>query len=196
MKKLSTETTTQKLTACAMLIALNTVLSLIKVWDAPFGGSVTLFSMLPIAMASIMFGGTWGLGCGFISSLIQLALGLPSLMSWGLTPQIFIGALFLDYLLPFTFIGLAGIFRKKGYSGAVIGTALAVTLRFICHFISGVVLWTNLEKFIAFGKEWISHPIFYSLCYNGAYMLPELIITTAAAALIFRSKAIKQLIKI
>lgn len=193
MRKKSNETNTKKLTVCAMLIALNAVLSLIKIWEAPFGGSVTLLGMLPIAMASVMFGIGWGLCTGFVSSLLQLALGLSSLMSWGLTPQIFIGAIFLDYLIPFTFIGIAGIFRKKGYIGIISGVGIAVLLRFISHFFSGVILWTNLEKFIAFGKEWISHPILYSFCYNAQYMLPELIATTVAAALLFRSKAVKKI---
>lgn len=176
-----------------MMIALNTALSLIKIWKMPFGGSITLLSMLPIVFVSVVYGIGWGLGAGFISSLIQFALSLGEIMSWGLTPTILIGSILLDYLVPFTVIGIAGIFRKKGYAGIVVGTAFAVFLRFVSHFVSGFILWANLEKFVVFGKAWVGHPVLYSLCYNGQFMLPELILTTLGVALLFNSKQIRRL---
>lgn len=193
MENLSKQKPIYKIAVCAMMIALNTVLSMIKIWQLPFGGSVTLLSMLPVVLVSVMYGIGWGLGAGFVSSLIQLALDLGKIMSWGLTAQILIGSIFLDYLVPFTVIGLAGIFRRKGYAGIIGGTALAVALRFLSHFLSGFILWANLEKFVIFGKEWVSHPVLYSLCYNGQFMLPELILTTVGVALLFRSRAVKRL---
>ena len=184
----------QKLTVSAVMVALATVLSFVKIIEMPYGGSVTLFSMLPVAIVSVMYGVGWGLGAGFVSSLIQFSISLPKIMGWGLTPVMLVGTIFLDYIVPFTIIGLAGIFRKKGMWGMCLGTALAVALRFVSHFLSGVILWANVEKFIAFGKEWINHPYLYSLCYNGTFMLPELVITVVGMFLILRFSAVKKMV--
>ena len=108
-----------KLTLSAIFVALATVLSLIKVIKMPLGGSVTLLSMLPIVMISVMLGAKWGFGSAFVYSLIQLILGitLDGLLGWGLTPVMLVGTILLDYIVAFTVLGIAGIFAKKGYLG-------------------------------------------------------------------------------
>ena len=70
MKTQSTKTKRMVLTA--LLISLATVLSLIKVWKMPLGGSVTLLSMLPIAMLSIEYGIKWGMSSALLYSIVQL----------------------------------------------------------------------------------------------------------------------------
>ncbi len=182
-----------KLTLAAVFIALATVLSLIKVFKAPLGGSVTLLSMLPIVMLSGMLGIKWGLGCAFTYSLIQLVLGLTldGLLGWGLTPIMLLGTILFDYILAFTVLGFAGIFAKKGVFGFVFGTAAVITLRFLCHFASGIIIFKQLEQFELFGKIFSNHPILYSLSYNGLYMLPELVITVVFASIIFNLPQIK-----
>lgn len=184
-----------KLTLTAVFLALATVLSLIKIFSAPLGGSVTLLSMLPIVMLSVMLGVKWGLAGAFAYSLIQLVLGITvsGLLGWGLTPVMLIGTIFLDYISAFTVLGLAGIFAKKGYCGICLGTAFAILLRFICHFISGYVIFKNLEQFSIFGTLFTNRPIIYSLCYNGLYMLPELVLTVIAVLILFRLPQIKKL---
>ena len=67
---------TYKLAVCAIMVALGAVLSLVKVVQMPFGGSVTLLSMLPCAMVSVMLGLKWGLAASFVESVIQLAFGI------------------------------------------------------------------------------------------------------------------------
>lgn len=182
-----------KLVASAAFVALATVLSLIKVVKMPLGGSVTLLSMLPVVMISAMFGLKWGFGAAFVYSLGQLAIGLPEVLSWGLTPAMLVGTIVFDYIAAYTVLGIAGIFAKKGYAGICYGTALAVFLRFVSHFISGYVIFKNLEQFEIFGGVFTNRPILYSVAYNGFYMLPELILTTIGVALLFRSSAIKKL---
>mgnify|MGYP000553243303 CR=1 FL=1 len=66
-------------------------------------------------------------------------------------------------------------------------------LRFVCHLISGAVIFANLEQFVAFGASWVGRPWLYSLCYNGAYMLPELVITMVAATILFRLPQIRRI---
>ena len=185
-----------KLTLSAIFVALATVLSLIKVVKMPLGGSVTLLSMLPIVMISVMLGLKWGRGSAFVYSLIQLVLGiaLDGLLGWGLTPVMLVGTIMLDYIVAFTVLGIAGIFAKKGYVGICGGTALAVALRFASHFLSGFVIFKNLEQFELFGSVFTNHPVLYSRAYNGMYMLPELILTTVAAVILFRLPQVNKII--
>ena len=186
---------------CGILVALSIALSLISMLFLepllrplfPFGGSVTLFSMLPICLISIRHGIGWGLAGAFCFSWFQILQG--GVFAWGLTPGMLIASLLLDYILAFTVLGLAGLFRRHGTAGMIAGVALACVLRFLIHFIAGVVLWANLAEFIAFGQAWVNRPVLYSLVYNGGYMLPETVITVAGAFLVFRSKQFRKIMK-
>lgn len=182
-----------KLALSAIFVALATGLSFIKIWEMPLGGSITLLSMLPIAMISIMLGLKWGIGSAFVYSLIQLMFGISEVLSWGLTPVMLVGTMLLDYILPFTVLGVAGAFVKKGYVGICAGVVLALGLRFLSHFLSGVIIFRNLEQFKLFGTLFANRPYLYSFCYNGFYMIPEIIITTIAAVLLFRMSSVRKL---
>lgn len=177
---------------CALMLALAVVLSYVKLFTLPFDGSITLFSMLPLCLISIKYGVKWGLGTAFCYSWFQILQG--GVFAWGLTPTMLIASLLLDYLLAFSVLGLAGLFRKKGYLGMIGGVAMACALRFLVHFIAGVVLWANLAEFVAFGQEWVNQPVLYSLCYNGIYMLPETLLTTAMAAVLLRIPQMKRML--
>ncbi|MBO5911913.1 MAG: energy-coupled thiamine transporter ThiT [Clostridia bacterium] len=175
----------QRMCVTAILLALATVLSLLKPFPMPFGGSVTLLSMLPIVMLPLMYGTRWGIVSAFIYSLIQLGLDLGAVLSWGLTPYALIGTIVLDYLLAFTLLGFAGIFKSKGIVGIALGVVFVLVLRFLMHFISGVVIFDTFTN----ADAWI-----YSLTYNASYMVPEFISTTLAAIILFKVPAIKRLI--
>lgn len=173
-------TKTRMLVEGAIMVALATVLSYIRVFKLPWGGSVTLFSMLPIVIYSIRWGVKNGLGVSFLFALVQFIQGImDGLFGWGLTPGMLIACILIDYILAFAVLGVAGLFRKKGTAGAIGGIALAVVLRFVFHVISGVVIWHS------FGELWegfaTENSLLYSFAYNGAYMLPELILTLVGA---------------
>lgn len=177
-----------RLALSAIFIALATVLSMYPKIEAPLGGGVTLFSMLPIIMISCLFGIKWGLGVSLAYGFIQMMLSFAEVCSWGLTPWVLVATFVFDYVLAYFVLGFAGIFRKMGYIGIILGTALVVTLRFLCHFGTGVFIfdiWCEWEN------VWL-----YSLCYNGAYMLPELVLTTIGAAVLFKLPQTKKLINI
>ena len=164
----------------AVMVALATVLSYIRIFRLPWGGSITLLSMLPIVLFSIRRGLGAGLTVSFVFSLVQFTQGIiDGIFGWGLTPGMLIACILLDYIMAFTVLGLAGIFRKKGFAGWIGGIALAVVLRFVCHFLSGVVVWKS------FGELWngfsTDNTFLYSFLYNGSYMLPELIFTLIGA---------------
>lgn len=177
----------------AVMIALATVLSFIKVYNLPWGGSITLLSMLPIAVYSIRYGVAKGIGASFVYSLIQLIQGATEgLFGWGLSPVMLIACILLDYIAAYTVLGLAGMFRQNGAAGWLAGTVIAVFLRFACHFISGVVIWKSFgELWDGFSTEnsWL-----YSLLYNGSYMLPELIFTGIGAYVLFRIPQTRKLL--
>lgn len=176
----------KKLTLSAVMIALSAVLSMVKVYQLPLGGSITLLSMLPIAAVAICYGTKTGLLASLLYACVQIALDLGALMGYGMTPLTWVGCLLFDYIIAFGAIGLAGIWRKKGTVGMCAGVALACVIRFISHFISGSIVFA-----IWCPEGW--NVYWYSIVYNGSYMLPELILTTVGSALLFKVPAVKKL---
>ena len=98
------------------------------------------------------------------------------------TVAAFVGVVLLDYVLAFTLLGLAGVIAKPFKNhllGVAAGTAAVCVIRFLCSFLSGVLIWGNLSDGL---PAWI-----YSLTYNGSYMLPEGIMTTIAVVLLYKA---------
>lgn len=176
---------TKFLTVSAIMIALSTVLSFLQVYKLPLGGSITVFSMVPVCMIGIMYGVKNAILPCVLYGAIQMAVG--GVFGWGLTPAILIGCIVFDYLLAFGVLCFSGAFRKNGYVGIILGIVLACVLRFASHLVSGFVLFRNFEVF--------NNPYIYSVAYNGSYMLPELILTVIGAVLLFKTPIIKKLIK-
>ena len=176
----------------AVMVALATVLSLIKVYKLPWGGSITLLSMLPICIYSIKHGVAKGLAVSFVFALIQMFMDLGEVLSWGLSAGTLIACILLDYLVAFTVIGLAGMFRTKKMPGWIAGTVIALLLRLASHFASGVWIWESA------GKLWdgfdTSNTYLYSLLYNGSYMVPEIIFSVVGAVILFSLPQTKKLI--
>jgi len=194
MKTANTKTRQALIALCvsAIMLALATVLSLIKIWQFPWGGSITLASMVPIIFVSLAYGPVQGLCVAFLYSWIQFFLDLGSIMGWGLTKEMFIWTVILDYILPFTLIGVAGIFSRKSSVGMIAGVCTAVALRYASHVLSGAVLWHSAGKIwegLVIENEWL-----YSIVYNACYMLPELIITLAATVLLLKNKSFLRLL--
>ena len=186
--KSNSSTNVKRLVVTAMLIALATALSFLRIWTMPLGGSVTLLSMLPIALISIEYGVGWGMCGAFVYSLVHMGLDLGKVLSWGLSPLAVVGCIVFDYVLAYSSIGLSGLYRKKGATGICVGVGIALFMRFVFHVISGVVIFG-----IWMPEGWGS-PFIYSICYNGAYMLPELIITMAGSLLLFKTPSFSKLI--
>ena len=178
----------KKLTLSAMMIALSAVLSMIKVYQLPVGGSITLLSMLPVASVAICYGTKSGLITSLLYACVQIALDLGALMGYGMTPATWVGCLLFDYIIAFGCIGLAGIWRNKGTVGMCAGVALSCVIRFISHFISGAVVFS-----VWCPEGW--NVYLYSLVYNGSYMLPELVLTTIGAVLLFRIPQVKKIME-
>ncbi|MBO4367494.1 MAG: energy-coupled thiamine transporter ThiT [Clostridia bacterium] len=185
---------TRVLVECSILVAISVVLSVLKLWQMPLGGSITLVSMLPVCVISLRHGLKWGFLSSFVYSLFQLFLGITTegLLGWGLKPVMLAGCIFFDYLLAFSVLGIAGIFRNRGEKGIYTGLSLAFFLRFVSHFISGYVIFRNLDTWDIFGKSISDSPVLYSICYNGFYLLPELVITLVVVAVLMRFPTVKE----
>ena len=162
------------LAEAAVLVALAQVLSFVKLMELPNGGSLT-----PAMFPLILFAVRWGLKPGLLASF---AFGLLQLIfdgayAWGWQSML------LDYLVAFTPLGLAGLFKGKKW-GIFVGTVLGCFCRFVVHYISGVTIYKILAPTELLGMTFTS-PSFYSLVYNGSYMLPNTILALVIAALLY-----------
>ena len=131
----------ERLVTSAVFIALATVLSFIKVYKLPLGGSITLLSMLPVCLLSLKYGVKWGFVCSFLHAVIQFSLALGEVMSWGLDVRMWIGCILFDYLFAFGILGLSGIFRNRKMPLMLTGVGISLALRFVSHFISGSIFF-------------------------------------------------------
>lgn len=201
---------TKKLIISAMLIAIATVLSVIQPLKLPFGGGITMASMVPVILIAFLFGTRWGIFSALIYSLMQMLVGMDVVHAIFMPEE---GAAVLwkavticlcDYVIAYTVLGLGGIFKNKMKSPAAavcIGSVFALTLRYITHIISGYIfygVWAEhffsqegfalgakmLEMFSGNTLAWI-----YSVIYNGMYMIPEILITAIVAPLIYKALA-------
>lgn len=149
----------------------------ISIWGQ--GGSISLV-MLPIVLMAFRWGLSAGLTSGLIIGLLQIAFG-GYILHW------FQG--FLDYVVAFTVVGLAALFRKPLIHAAdernkgkiilyvTLGVLVGGVLRFITHTVGGVVFFA---EYAGDQNVWV-----YSTIYNGSYMLPSIIATIIVGALLF-----------
>ena len=183
-----------KLTECAIMLALATVLSFIKIIQMPMGGSVTLCSMLPIILIGIKHGKLTGASVGLLYSLLQLVMDLPggNVFYVGMSAGVVVIVALFDYIVPFTFLGFAGMFSKIRTEkipalGSYIGIVTVIIVRFLCHFITGFSVWGQWAP-EGMGKY------YYSLIYNGTYLLPELGVTLVVAVILLQMPQIRKII--
>ncbi len=177
----STKNRVLMLTESAAMIAFATVLSIVKIVDMPYGGSVTACSMLPLLIISYRYGTKWGLLTSFTYGVIQMLLGMDNL-TYATSFWAVIAIILFDYLFAFVVLGLGGLFRKLTKTqGQALCTAAIVTglLRYLCHTVSGCTVWAGMALPT---KE----ALIYSLSYNLTYMLPEIIVLAVGAVLVSR----------
>ncbi len=199
---------TLRLVTSGVLIGLASVLSVIKVFALPFGGSVTLFSMVPILVLSYMYGTKWGLLCGGVYGLLQMVLGATMSQAFaGLEGWTVIVMALLDYIVAYVVVGLSGMFKGKFKNHTVafsLGSVVAILLRLVCHFLSGWILWGSYassyfeEMNNSFGNFMLSSfdgqllAALYSLVYNASYMLPELVMSVIGIVALMAVKPLKE----
>ena len=158
----------------ALMVAMAQILSYVKLAQAPNGGSITP-AMFPILLFAIRWGLRPGLMAGFLFGLLQLIF--DGAYAWGWQSML------LDYLVAFTPLGLAGLFKGKKW-GLFAGTAVGCAGRFAVHYISGVTIYKIIAP-TEFLQWTFTSPTAYSLVYNGSYMLPNTLIALVLAAVLY-----------
>ncbi len=166
IRKHTVKLSVKQLAFCALSIALGTVLSNLKVFSFPTGGSITLLSMLIICLPGYLFGAGAGILTGVAYGILQMLIDPYILYPLQLV---------VDYLLAFGALGLSGLFTNskqgllKGYIAAVLG-------RYFFAVLSGCIF------FGAYAWEgW--NPVAYSMVYNGIYIFSEAAITVLILAI-------------
>ena len=204
---------TKRLTESAMLLAVAVVLELCSkmfIPELPFGGQITLVSMLPVVLISYRHGVRWGLVSGVAYAMIEMAIGTKTVAAafqpgyFGDGVMLFNAFLMclLDYLVAYTMLGLGGLFRNRIENrgkALALGALVALSARYVSHILSGYILFSGWaewfftqEGFPAWGAGLVSTlsgemlGLVYSIVYNGMYMVPEIILTVTAAVLIAR----------
>ena len=204
---------TRRITESAMLLAVAIVLELVSklfIPEQPFGGQLTIVSMLPVVLISYRHGMKWGLFSGFVYALLEMALGAKN-VSAAFLPGYFgdnamiVNALamcLLDYIVAFTVLGFGGLFRnriKKSGISLMCGSLVALGLRYLTHIASGYILFSSYaewfftqEGFPAWGAYLVETlspfalGMTYSVVYNGFYMIPEMICTAVVSVMLAR----------
>ena len=159
----------------AIMVALATALSYVKLMELPQGGSVCI-GMLPLFIYFYRWDWKHSFLAAFAYGLLQLIF--DGAYAWGPTSML------LDYVLAFTVLGVATFFRKmKG--GLYLGATVACVCRFLVHFISGVTIYRIYEPTNIPGIGTFDNANLYSLVYNGSYMLPNTLLALAIAAVLY-----------
>ena len=217
---------TKRMTVTAVLLALSTALALvcalIPFLHLPMGGGFTVASMLPIVIISYMYGIRWGLFASFTYSVIQIVMDLclgvnGSVIMAMLLPNsddymgiaAAIAIILIDYFVAYTVLGLGGLFRGcvKSKAGAlVLGTLVALGLRYVAHILSGYIFYGAWAEWFFSQEGWFhgfgawlmarvsdgALAFIYSVFYNGLYMIPEMVITALVALPVSAIRQIKR----
>ncbi len=157
------------LVEAGVLIGLAYIMDMIRLFEMPQGGSITLGSMIPILIFAIRWGAKPGIMAGLVFGTMQFLLG----PKWSFHPV----SILFDYVIAWGVLGLAGAF-KGSMPKLMTGIAIAIFGRFACHVISGVTIWSS------YAPEGTS-PLAYSIGYNGAYLGVEALIAMVVFAGLF-----------
>ena len=160
----------------AIMVAIAQVLGYLKLFgNLPNGGSIT-FAMFPILLFAVRWGLGKGLLAGFAFGLLQMLF--DGAYAWGWQSML------LDYVVAFTPLGLAGLFKGKKW-GIFPGTVLGCGARFVVHYISGVTIYRIYMPTEIPGIGTFDDPVIYSLVYNASYMLPCMVLALAVAGALY-----------
>ena len=178
----SSRTSTRRLAEGGICIALALVLSYIKIpiglSFGGFGGSINLV-MIPLILYAVRWGAPWGILAGLAFGTLKYFFAEGTAINWV--------SIIFDYSIAYAAVGLAGLLRAKGgnYSKLPLAALIGCVGRFVIHFISGVTVYAQYmpEEFMGLT---MTSPVFYSVLYNGTYMLPNSILAIVLCALLIK----------
>jgi thiamine transporter len=160
---------------------LSAALYTIRPFSLPYGGSITLGSMVPVMWLSLRRGVRVGFFAGVIFGLAALIIDVILLPYSPITNPI---QVVLEYPIAFGVLGLAGMFHSRSTTLAIIGVALSIFVKFLCHFIAGIVFWAYTVP-----EGW--NPVAWSAVYNGSFLLVEFIICAILMYILVKKKTLE-----
>ncbi len=169
----NTRKTTRMLAEGAMSIALGLALSFIDI-DLWFqGGSISLV-MIPLVLFAVRWGLSWGVLVGLIYGTLKYFIGAEGVVDW-------ISIIF-DYSVAYAAVGLAGVCKRK-VSLLPLAAVVGGVARFVIHYISGFTVYAKWmpEEFLGLP---MTSPLIYSALYNGAYMVPSILVAVVVCVLL------------
>lgn len=214
---------TKRLTVSAVMMAISAVLyavsNFIPFLNLPFGGTITIASLLPVILISYMYGVGWGLFASATYAVMRVTISVTQGVSGAVTALFLPGSdftviealliVFLDYIAAYSVLFVAGFFRnmKSKTLAVMLGTAAAMICCYLFHTLSGAIFYGEWAEWFFTDTEFASLsisktimenggaalPWIYSAIYNGCYMLPDTVISVVCAAVVSRLPQIRKL---
>jgi thiamine transporter len=177
---------TRILAEIAVFSALSAVLYTVRPFTLPFGGSITLGSMVPVMWLSMRRGIRVGITAGVIFGIIALLIdALLVGVSNVIVNPLQAG---LEYPLASGLLGLTGIFgglfQRKTVGLALAGATLSVFLKFLVHYFAGVYVWWYVYAFPGGWGPYVRY--IWPAIYNGSFLLVELIVSSIILSILIR----------
>lgn len=168
IKKISHRT--KILAEMTVFAALSAVLYAIRPYTLPFGGSITLGSMVPVMWLSLRRGVRVGIASGATFGVLALLIDIMFLGASSIIASP-VQAI-LEYPVAFGILGLTGMFHRNTVTFAVAGAAISVFVKFLIHYFVGVFIWFYVYAFPAEWGQWL-----WPAVYNGSFLAVEFIIS-------------------
>ncbi|MGI6700979.1 MAG: energy-coupled thiamine transporter ThiT [Christensenellales bacterium] len=185
---------TRMLAYAAVSIGLSFALSYIKVFEMPYGGAITVGSLVPLIIFSYVYGFRAGLFAGAVYGLLQFMQG-----PYFLTPVQFL----LDYILAFAAIsaaGAVGLIINNRRTALIVSVPCVLIVRLIIHILAGFIFYSSVTmragEIPIFGNTSTMSGFTYSFLYNTTYILPDMLIALVIVILLSTNKSFIRLIEI
>jgi len=179
MKEKEKRFETKILTEIVVFAALSAVLYAIRPYTLPYGGSITLGSMVPVMWLALRRGVYVGVVAGVIFGIIALFIDIMFLGAASIIASPI--QVILEYPIAFGVLGIAGVFQKKTVSYAEAGVALSIFIKFMIHYLVGAFIWVYVYEF---PREW--GQFIWPAIYNGSFLLIEYITSAILMAILVK----------
>ncbi len=183
MKQFNNNSSTRIFTEIIVFSALSGALYVLRPFSLPFGGSVTLGSMIPVMWLSMRRGVRVGIIGGLVFGILALFIDMLLVGAANIIASPI--QVILEYPVAFGALGIAGIFHKKTVSFGVLGVGVSLFIKFIIHYLVGAFIWVYIY---AFPPEW--GQFLWPAIYNGSFLIVEFIISSIIIVVLIQRKTL------
>jgi thiamine transporter len=170
---------TKILAEIVVFAALSAVLYTIRLYTLPYGGSITLCSMVPVMWLALRRGVYVGVVAGAIFGIIALFIDVMFLGASSVIASPI--QVILEYPIAFGVLGFAGVFHRKTVGYAEVGVTLSIFIKFMIHYLVGAFIWVYVYTF---PSEW--GQFLWPAIYNGSFLLIEYITSAILMAILVK----------